>query len=565
MCLKNAFFHIWNQDKKPREFLRNESAILRTLNGTGGVPKLLGLAKDGSYLKTTCVKGANANQQKALIQKQPKVFLHQLLCKLRPVHQAGIAHGDLSSANIMVAFNQKEELNFLCLVDFGFARASQEYCEAQISRGTIPFISTLARCGVLASFPADLESCFALALWAATGDVPWTTLQQQIKVFADFKSRFPSDPLVQLLLASANFSKSDLVSFDLRLVATSSMWDAFNNNSGSPSMVGVQSAEPPISDIKAPLSEAAVETKNDCPVSDEGGSLEGAKNKFNCPTKVLPSDPPVVASFGDHENVRCGEEYLSTICRATPAWRVVVSIPRDAGVLRQFRKFQNQRSTEFDLLGGSGLEVAKLEAKSIPWTELASLLQPCARPIIIGESTRIVSPLSHFSLEKHLVKLELRATLIHFVLNGADKCDPRGMEGLRVVLVLRTHDQVLFEAAQGWLLQQLEDQSFRYGRLNFLLAQGMFDIKQDADTSSETSELMMSMGREFESCSFFQVSGVHGFVGEDPAIQEADALVNSLRIALDIFTAEKNLKAMELTVLTLQEAMAARKELGKRG
>jgi len=88
------------------------------------------------------------------------------------------------------------------------------------------------------------------------------------------------------------------------------------------------------------------------------------------------------------------------------------------------------------------------------------------------------------------VKLELRATLLQFL---CDAYDPRKIHGIRIVLVLRTHNETLFETAAGFTKTVMATQAFRYGRLNFLMARGQFDIICDMESISRTSEHVRSL------------------------------------------------------------------------
>lgn len=113
--------------KLAADTLKNEFNVLRTLNGKGSSPTCGPKFSEGTLIMTR-LDGTTAADAKGIIQRQPQDFLCLLLRALREVHSVGVAHGDLSSTNILVVCDPKtEKLKKLHLVDFGFASAQSEF------------------------------------------------------------------------------------------------------------------------------------------------------------------------------------------------------------------------------------------------------------------------------------------------------------------------------------------------------------------------------------------------------------------------------------------------------
>ena len=98
-----------------RSLLRREQAVYARLDGIPGIPRSLGLVRDG-YLALEFVAGPSLREHEARITDR-EAFFAKLLATVQAMHAAGVAHGDLKRKdNIIVGPGERPYL-----IDFGIA------------------------------------------------------------------------------------------------------------------------------------------------------------------------------------------------------------------------------------------------------------------------------------------------------------------------------------------------------------------------------------------------------------------------------------------------------------
>nr|XP_027231619.1 serine/threonine-protein kinase spe-6-like [Penaeus vannamei] len=110
--------------KKRREVTLREAAVLATLDGKAGAPRLICTDPDKGIIVTEYL-GPNTLHKVIRSRRQLRdrtwlKVLYSCAEKLQELHQAGFVHADLNIKNVMITYKQGNPTAHI--IDFGFAR-----------------------------------------------------------------------------------------------------------------------------------------------------------------------------------------------------------------------------------------------------------------------------------------------------------------------------------------------------------------------------------------------------------------------------------------------------------
>ncbi|XP_027212116.2 dual specificity testis-specific protein kinase 1-like [Penaeus vannamei] len=109
--------------RRRREITLHEAAILATLNGKAGAPKLICTDPDKGIIvmeylgPNTLYKVIRSRRQRDITWLK---ILYSCADKLQELHQAGFVHADLNIKNVMITYKQGNPMAHI--IDFGLAR-----------------------------------------------------------------------------------------------------------------------------------------------------------------------------------------------------------------------------------------------------------------------------------------------------------------------------------------------------------------------------------------------------------------------------------------------------------
>ncbi|XP_041274894.1 serine/threonine-protein kinase ULK3 isoform X2 [Onychostruthus taczanowskii] len=133
--------------------------------------------------------------RRMLPEKVARVFLQQLACALKFLHDRNISHLDLKPQNILLSTPENPQLK---LADFGFAQYMSPWDEKHVLRGSPLYMAPEMVCRQHYDARADLWSVGVILYEALFGKPPFAS-----RSFAELEEKIRSDRAVEVLWGGA--------------------------------------------------------------------------------------------------------------------------------------------------------------------------------------------------------------------------------------------------------------------------------------------------------------------------------------------------------------------------
>ncbi|XP_025908494.1 serine/threonine-protein kinase ULK3 [Nothoprocta perdicaria] len=128
--------------------------------------------------------------RRSLPEKVVRVFLQQLACALKFLHDRNISHLDLKPQNILLSSLEKPQLK---LADFGFAQYMSPWDEQHVLRGSPLYMAPEMICCQQYDARADLWSLGVILYEALFGHPPFAS-----RSFAELEEKIRSERVIEL-------------------------------------------------------------------------------------------------------------------------------------------------------------------------------------------------------------------------------------------------------------------------------------------------------------------------------------------------------------------------------
>ncbi|MFD1365476.1 diguanylate cyclase domain-containing protein [Actinoplanes sichuanensis] len=185
--------------------LRNELAVLRRLQGTLGVPRLLPDSPDGTVGYTETPAATLASLTLPLLVPALLDLAIDLAGTLAAVHRQGVVHRDVSPANVLIPVVDGEPAPHArpILIDFELATtatvdlAAPAGTTGDVIAGTLAYLAPeqTGRTGRPVDHRADLYAFGAVLYEAATGAPPFGRDGDPLRLVHDHLARVPAPPI----------------------------------------------------------------------------------------------------------------------------------------------------------------------------------------------------------------------------------------------------------------------------------------------------------------------------------------------------------------------------------